>query len=81
MAVSTKNEMLSEVETVIDILSKPDGTSALPVLLANRAAIVILHRMATELAIGAYERSKQERRKIRRLSDLVPGQAELEFEL
>jgi len=79
VAVSTKNEMLSQVETAIDILSKPSGERPLDVLLANRAAIALLHRMATELAIGAYERSKQERRKVRRLSDLVPGQTELEF--
>ena len=79
MASNTKNEILSLVESAIDILATPDGAKAVEVLLANRAAIVLLHSLATELALGAYERSKQERRKVRSRADLVAGQVELEF--
>lgn len=74
MAARTKNEIMEQVENAISCLAGPDGSSAIAVLLANRQAIIILHGLAEELALGAYERSKQERRKERRATVSVPGQ-------
>lgn len=77
MAGTTKNEILWQVEDAISALEGPDGKTALDVLLANRAALVILHHLAEDLALGAYERSKQERRKVRRESAAPAGQTPL----
>lgn len=77
MAGTTKNAILWRVEDAISALEGPDGSSALDVLLANRAALVILHHVAEDLALGAYERSKQERRKVRREAAALPGQTPL----
>jgi hypothetical protein len=65
MAGTTKNEILWALEDAIDALNGPDVLDAGDVLRANRAALIILNRMATDLAVGSYERSKQERRKER----------------
>jgi hypothetical protein len=65
MAGTTKNELLWALEDAIDALSGPDGQDAGDVLRANRAALIILNRVANELSVGSYERSKQERRKER----------------
>lgn len=77
MAGQTKNDILMQVEDAISALSAPDGKHAVDVLLANRAALVILNRVATELSLGAYERTKQERRKERLRQATVPGQTPL----
>jgi hypothetical protein len=68
MAGTTKNELLWAVEDAIDALSGPDGLDAGDVLRANRAALIILNRIANDLSVGSYERSKQERRKERAAS-------------
>lgn len=65
MAGTTKNELLWAVEDAIDALSGPDGLDPGDVLRANRAALIILNRIANDLSVGSYERSKQERRKER----------------
>jgi hypothetical protein len=65
MAGTTKNELLWAVEDAIDALSGPDGLDLGDVLRANRAALIILNRVANDLSVGSYERSKQERRKER----------------
>ncbi|HEY1127603.1 MAG TPA: hypothetical protein VGF83_07565 [Actinomycetota bacterium] len=70
MAGTTKNEILWAVEDAIDALGGPDGLDAGDVLRANRAALIILHRIANDLAVGSYERSKQERRKERAAAQL-----------
>lgn len=68
MAGTTKNEILWAVEDAIDALSGPDGLDLGDVLRANRAALIILNRVANDLSVGSYERSKQERRKERAAS-------------
>lgn len=77
MAGTTKNELLWQVEDAISALAGPDGAHAGDVLRANRAALIILHRVAEDLALGAYERSKQERRKVRREAAVPDGQTPL----
>ncbi len=73
MAGQTKNDILMQVEDAISALGAPDGKHAVDVLLANRAALVILNRVATELGRGAYERDKQLRRKERQEQAAVAG--------
>lgn len=77
MAGTTKNEILERVERAVDMLSIPDGGAAIDVLLANRAALIILHCLAEDLALGAYERSKQSRRKVRQEELLADRQTPL----
>ncbi|HET6915538.1 MAG TPA: hypothetical protein VFH56_05555 [Acidimicrobiales bacterium] len=77
MAGQTKNDILMQVEDAISALSAPDGRHAVDVLLANRSALVILDRIATELGRGAYERDKQARRKERLRQQAVAGQTPL----
>jgi len=77
VAGTTKNQLLWRVEDAISALAGPDGAHAGDVLRANRAALIILHCMAEDLALGAYERSKQERRKVRREAAALGGQAPL----
>lgn len=76
MAGQTKNDILMQVEDAIAALASPDGRNAVDVLLANRSALVILNRVATELGRGAYERERQvlrkERAKARQLAGQVP---------
>jgi len=74
MAGTTKNEILWAVEDAIEALSGPDGLDLGDVLRANRAALIILDRVANDLSVGSYERSKQERRKARAASrSIAPG--------
>lgn len=73
MAGQTKNDILMQVEDAISTLGAPDGKHAVDVLIANRAALVILNRVATELGRGAYERDKQLRRKERQGQAAVAG--------
>lgn len=81
MATSTKNEILDQVESVIDVLSTPNGAAAIDVLLANRQALIQLHVLANELQLGAYERAKQARRKARQDVAAPAGQVPLELGL
>ncbi len=77
MKGTTKNEILARVETAIEALQKPDGRNAIDVLLANRDALIVLHSIAIELAVGAYERDRQEARKARLERTSVAGQVPL----
>lgn len=77
MKGTTKNEILERVETAIEALQKPDGRNAIDVLLANRDALIVLHSIAIELAVGAYERDRQEARKRRLEQSSVAGQVPL----
>lgn len=77
MKGTTKNAILARVEEAIAALEKPDGRNAIDVLLANRDALIVMHSIAIELAVGAYERDRQEARKLRREQASVAGQVPL----
>lgn len=65
MSSYTKNDLLMGLEDAIEALSAPDGKHAVDVLLANRTALIILNRMADNLARGAADRERQNLRKAR----------------
>jgi len=77
MKGTTKNDILSRIEEAVEALQKPDGRNAIDVLLANRAALSVLHDIAIELAVGAYERDRQAVRKQRLEAASVAGQVPL----
>lgn len=77
MKGTTKNDILERIEQAIDALQKPDGRNAIDVLLANRDALLVLHSIAIELAVGAYERDRQAARKARLEQTSVAGMVPL----